>query len=293
MPSKLTREERNARSNARRLEQRRAAGIKPRNPTPTKEQRREAMRRYALEHPDKIRAARKKYKEANRDKINAAERERNRRNPRKYIPKQLTPERKAELAARQKMYRLNNLDKYRAYGRQKGKAYYHQMTPEQKARHHESAKKAKVKYEKIHAARLKEYRREREKQRVRIFTKEQKERMRQASERRKRENPQRFREQATIRAARRKARQLANTETQITPEQISVLYLMQGKKCGTCKTRIFKTGPHKYEIDHVMPLARGGAHHIDNLQLLCRHCNRSKHAKHPDEWAKKHGLLFC
>ncbi len=30
------------------------------------------------------------------------------------------------------------------------------------------------------------------------------------------------------------------------------------------------------EVDHVIPQSRGGHDHLDNLQLLCSHCNRIK-----------------
>ena len=31
-----------------------------------------------------------------------------------------------------------------------------------------------------------------------------------------------------------------------------------------------------FEVDHIIPRSRGGTDHIDNLQLLCTHCNRTK-----------------
>jgi 5-methylcytosine-specific restriction endonuclease McrA len=33
------------------------------------------------------------------------------------------------------------------------------------------------------------------------------------------------------------------------------------------------------ELDHVIPLSRGGSHGIGNLQSLCQHHNRTKHSK--------------
>lgn len=35
------------------------------------------------------------------------------------------------------------------------------------------------------------------------------------------------------------------------------------------------------EIDHILPVAKGGTNHIDNLQTLCKDCNRNKHT---NEW---------
>ena len=43
------------------------------------------------------------------------------------------------------------------------------------------------------------------------------------------------------------------------------------------KGRCMKCGSKKnLEIDHVVPLARGGSNRLENLQLLCRDCNRRK-----------------
>lgn len=34
-----------------------------------------------------------------------------------------------------------------------------------------------------------------------------------------------------------------------------------------------------FEIDHIKPESKGGETTLENLQLLCRHCNRSKGTK--------------
>ena len=39
---------------------------------------------------------------------------------------------------------------------------------------------------------------------------------------------------------------------------------------------IYENCPEGYEVDHIIPLSRGGLHHQDNLQYLTREQNRSK-----------------
>ena len=52
-----------------------------------------------------------------------------------------------------------------------------------------------------------------------------------------------------------------------------VLFGKQEGRCNGCKTEF----PFRmFEVDHVIPRSRGGIDHIDNLQLLCTHCNRTK-----------------
>jgi 5-methylcytosine-specific restriction endonuclease McrA len=68
-----------------------------------------------------------------------------------------------------------------------------------------------------------------------------------------------------------------------TAEEIAAMFVAQNGCCAACRADI----DGGYEQDHVMPLARGGTNDIGNIQLLCRPCNRKKHAKHPDDWAKE------
>ena len=66
---------------------------------------------------------------------------------------------------------------------------------------------------------------------------------------------------------------------------IGVLLLSeQGGLCAGCFGDLSQTGFH---LDHVMPLALGGAHSDSNIQLLCPHCNLKKHAKHPADFFKE------
>jgi hypothetical protein len=46
-----------------------------------------------------------------------------------------------------------------------------------------------------------------------------------------------------------------------------------GNKCRRC------LGTENLEIDHIIPLSKGGRHDEDNFQVLCRTCNRKKSNK--------------
>ena len=59
-----------------------------------------------------------------------------------------------------------------------------------------------------------------------------------------------------------------------------VLYGRQEGRCGGCQ--VFLEFRH-FEVDHVVPQSRGGMNHIDNLQLLCGYCNRTK-GNRPQEY---------
>lgn len=47
--------------------------------------------------------------------------------------------------------------------------------------------------------------------------------------------------------------------------------------CGICKLIVAPS--EKWEVDHVVPLKRGGIHAYSNVQLAHRRCNRSKGAR--------------
>ena len=59
-----------------------------------------------------------------------------------------------------------------------------------------------------------------------------------------------------------------------------VLFGQQEGRCAGCGMDF----PFKlFEVDHIVPVSRGGTDHIDNLQLLCGNCNRIK-GNRPQEY---------
>ena len=57
------------------------------------------------------------------------------------------------------------------------------------------------------------------------------------------------------------------------PENKTALYGEQGGHCNGCREHFQK---QHLEIDHIIAKSVGGTDHINNLQLLCSHCNRTK-----------------
>ncbi|MXY51182.1 MAG: hypothetical protein F4Y86_01440, partial [Gammaproteobacteria bacterium] len=65
------------------------------------------------------------------------------------------------------------------------------------------------------------------------------------------------------------------------------LYGVQEGVCMGCDTHF----PFRVmDVDHILPRARGGTDHPDNLQLLCSGCNRSKGGRTMAEWRAAQAL---
>lgn len=67
----------------------------------------------------------------------------------------------------------------------------------------------------------------------------------------------------------------------------SRLFNLQKGKCPCCKQPL----GDDYHVDHIMPLALGGAHVDSNIQLLRAVCNLQKNAKHPVDFMRQRGFL--
>jgi 5-methylcytosine-specific restriction endonuclease McrA len=55
-----------------------------------------------------------------------------------------------------------------------------------------------------------------------------------------------------------------------------IVYARDGGICGICRE---SAAPDSFEIDHIVPLARGGEHSYANTQVAHPTCNRRKSAK--------------
>lgn len=53
-------------------------------------------------------------------------------------------------------------------------------------------------------------------------------------------------------------------------------------RSGACAYCGCTSGP--FEVDHIIPVSRGGGNDPENLTCACRSCNRSKGAKTINEW---------
>jgi 5-methylcytosine-specific restriction endonuclease McrA len=78
--------------------------------------------------------------------------------------------------------------------------------------------------------------------------------------------------------ATRRARQKAAEQSDIPADLMTTLFAEQGGKCPYCLGDLSSLG---INVDHYIPITKGGAHAPWNLQLTCPTCNKKKAAKHP------------
>jgi 5-methylcytosine-specific restriction endonuclease McrA len=83
----------------------------------------------------------------------------------------------------------------------------------------------------------------------------------------------------------RRRAKVRGSEGTHTAADIDLQYRTQNGKCWHCGKELNGT----YEIDHLIPLSKGGTNWPNNLVCSCRKCNRSKGDKLPQEW---NGKLF-
>lgn len=89
-----------------------------------------------------------------------------------------------------------------------------------------------------------------------------------------RENhPDAYRSDKRIQSSRRRARKLALPNERIDPVEV---YVRSDGVCGICGESVTID---EFQIDHIIPLAKGGAHLYSNVQASHAVCNRAKSDK--------------
>lgn len=94
----------------------------------------------------------------------------------------------------------------------------------------------------------------------------------------KQDNPDAARISARLYQHRRRAWKRQAPIEPVSVRDIDRLMARHDGLCVYCKTA------RATDLDHVIPLSRGGAHSIGNLTPACGRCNRSKGAKTVTEW---------
>lgn len=84
------------------------------------------------------------------------------------------------------------------------------------------------------------------------------------------------------------ARRRAKTAVGVKLAELSAWEAKQKKHCYWCGAKCLRD----YEIDHYVPLSKGGEHKLSNLVISCGPCNRKKCAKDPLDFAKEVGRLL-
>ena len=98
------------------------------------------------------------------------------------------------------------------------------------------------------------------------------------------ENPGRRAEYQQMRRAREK-----NSLGLVSRGIRDKLFKLQQGMCICCRADLNTT---KANLDHVIPLAKGGMHDDKNLQLLCQTCNNQKYSKDPIDFMQEKGFLL-
>ncbi len=80
----------------------------------------------------------------------------------------------------------------------------------------------------------------------------------------------------------RRERAIENGIFSISDKDLNRLVSRPCAECGSVD---------RIEIDHIIPVSRGGTHGIGNLQPLCYKCNRSKRSRLTVEWRRAKSLV--
>lgn len=123
----------------------------------------------------------------------------------------------------------------------------------------------------------------RRRDRARAYRAANKEKVAEKNRRHRLENPEMYRQYCRNRRAKRAA-----AEGSFSADDLAVIRRRQKDRCCYCRTDLKGGG----EPDHIIAIASGGSNWPRNIQIACRPCNRRKHSKSPEDFARQIGLLI-
>jgi 5-methylcytosine-specific restriction endonuclease McrA len=91
-----------------------------------------------------------------------------------------------------------------------------------------------------------------------------------------RQHPEQARALARKQDSKRRAIEKAVFVEAVDPR---IVFERDNGRCGICKQRVDPMS--KWNVDHIIPVSKGGAHSYDNVQLAHGKCNRRKGASLP------------
>jgi 5-methylcytosine-specific restriction endonuclease McrA len=102
------------------------------------------------------------------------------------------------------------------------------------------------------------------------------------------DNREQSRETFRLCRARRRAREMGSPD-QHTKADLADILRLQAHRCAYCRANLREV---RKQVDHIVPLSRGGSNGRANLQYLCEPCNQKKNAQDPIDYARLCGLLI-
>lgn len=73
---------------------------------------------------------------------------------------------------------------------------------------------------------------------------------------------------------------------QPTPSQLLTRWAQFNHRCAYCNTS------GELEVEHVIPISKGGLHHISNIVPACHSCNNSKRSQDAQRWFQRQSF-YC
>lgn len=181
------------------------------------------------------------------------------------------PEVKERINAQRRVRYAKNVEKHRKRSRE----YAASHRQEQKRRSREwyqqnkdHARELQRLYIQKHAETLREWHRQ--------HHQKNRERKQEQSKAWAKNNPEKARAYSHKAHLNRRAKKRAAFIESVDPE---VVFKRDKGKCGICKKRVDPNS--RWDVDHIIPISKGGAHSYDNVQVAHGRCNRIKHAKLP------------